>query len=240
MHNPSSTLHADRAPGAAPTAGVPRALWIGIAAVAVTAAGIASALAFRGAPAEVPPVTTTAAVAPATTTTPPAPDGATAQGTARVAPREPAPVIDEPVERPAPKPARAATSTHRAAPATPVEPAPEPVRAAAVCATCGVIESVQAVKQEGEGTGLGAVAGGVLGGVVGHQFGGGGGKKAMTVLGAIGGGVAGHQAEKTVRSTTVYSVRVRMDDGTVRTLTQSQAPAVGARVQVEGSTLRGV
>jgi hypothetical protein len=31
-----------------------------------------------------------------------------------------------------------------------------------------------------------------------------------------------------------------MDDGTVRTLTQSQAPAVGARVQVEGSTLRGV
>lgn len=230
MHNPSSTLQADRAPGAVPPGAVPRALWIGIAAVAVTAAGIASALAFRGTPAEAPPVTT-AAVAPAATATPPAPGGAAVERT-----REPAPVIDEPAERPTPKPARAATTAHRAAPA---EPAPEPVRAAAVCATCGVVESVQAVKQEGQGTGLGAVAGGVLGGVVGHQFGGGSGKKAMTVLGAVGGGVAGHQAEKSLRSTTVYSVRVRMDDGTVRTLTQSQAPAVGARVQVEGSTLRG-
>ena len=112
------------------------------------------------------------------------------------------------------------------------------MRSAAVCAHCGTVESVQAVKQAGEGSGLGAVAGGVLGGVVGNQIGGGNGRKAMTVLGAIGGGVAGHQIEKSVRSTTVYSVRVRMDDGTLRTVTQSQAPAVGARVKVEGSTLR--
>ena len=235
MHNPSSALPADRAPGAVPPAAVPRALWIGIAAVIVTAAGVASAPAFRGTPAEAPPVTA-AAVAPALPATPAAPDARAANGAAGVASRESAPVIDEPAERPAPKPARAAPSTHRAAPA---QPAPEPVRPAAVCATCGVVESVQAVKQEGQGTGLGAVAGGVLGGVVGHQFGGGNGKKAMTVLGAIGGGVAGHEAEKSVRSTTVYSVRVRMDDGTVRTLTQPQAPAVGARVQVEGATLRG-
>lgn len=109
---------------------------------------------------------------------------------------------------------------------------------AAVCAHCGVVESVQAVKIKGEAHGVGAVAGGVLGGVVGNQFGKGNGRKAMTVLGAVGGGVAGHEIEKNVNAKTVYKVRVRMDDGSLRTLQQSQAPDVGTRVKVDGSTLR--
>jgi outer membrane lipoprotein SlyB len=117
----------------------------------------------------------------------------------------------------------------RATPATPVAP---------VCTTCGVVESVQAVQRKGEGTGLGAVAGGVVGGVVGNQIGKGNGRKAMTVIGAIGGGVAGHEIEKRARAETVYSVRVRMNDGTVRTLTRQQPVAVGARVTVNGQTLR--
>jgi len=114
-------------------------------------------------------------------------------------------------------------------PATPVAP---------VCTTCGVVESVQAVQRKGEGTGLGAVAGGVVGGVVGNQIGKGNGRKAMTVLGAVGGGFAGHEIEKRARAETVYSVRVRMNDGTVRTLTRQQPVAVGARVTVNGQTLR--
>ncbi|MET0348779.1 MAG: glycine zipper 2TM domain-containing protein [Rhizobacter sp.] len=103
---------------------------------------------------------------------------------------------------------------------------------AAECRSCGVVEKVVAVKQKGEGTGVGAVAGGVVGGVLGNQVGGGNGKKAMTVLGAVGGGFAGHEIEKQARATTVYKVHVRMDDGTTRTVTQSTAPAVGARIQL--------
>ena len=110
--------------------------------------------------------------------------------------------------------------------------------AAPVCTTCGVVESVQAVQRKGEGTGIGAVAGGVVGGVVGNQIGKGNGRKAMTVLGAIGGGVAGHEIEKHARAETVYTVRVRMNDGTVRTVTRQQPVAVGARVTVNGQTLR--
>lgn len=37
---------------------------------------------------------------------------------------------------------------------------------------------------------------------------------------------------------TVYRVRVRMDDGSLRTLTQRNAPVIGARVVVAGRTLR--
>src|SRR5436190_154739 len=90
----------------------------------------------------------------------------------------------------------------------------------AVCTQCGVIEGVREVQQKGTGTGLGAVGGAVVGGAVGNQIGKGSGRTAMTVLGAIGGGLAGNEVEKRVRSETVYEVRVRMDDGSVRTLTQ--------------------
>jgi len=110
--------------------------------------------------------------------------------------------------------------------------------AASVCATCGKVESVNAVKQKGEGTGLGVVGGAVVGGLVGSQIGGGSGKSVATVLGAVGGGVAGNEVEKRARATTVYQVKVRMDDGSLRTLTQSTAPTVGQKVTVEGSTLR--
>jgi outer membrane lipoprotein SlyB len=113
-----------------------------------------------------------------------------------------------------------------------------PVAVAAVCNTCGVIESVTPFQQKGEGSGVGAVAGGVLGGVVGHQVGGGNGKKAMTVLGAIGGGLAGNEIEKRQRATTLYAVKVRMEDGTLRSVTQSTAPTVGEKVTVDGSQIK--
>jgi outer membrane lipoprotein SlyB len=112
--------------------------------------------------------------------------------------------------------------------------------AAPTCRDCGVIESVQAVTRKGEGTGLGAVAGGVIGAAVGNQVGGGNGRKAMTVLGAVGGGVAGHEIEKRAKSTTVHIVKVRMDDGSLRSVEQSAAVRVGDRVRIEGGKLRPV
>lgn len=115
----------------------------------------------------------------------------------------------------------------RSAEATPLD-----TRHVAVCSTCGVVEGVRAVERKGEGSGVGAVAGGVVGAVVGHQMGGGSGKTAMTVLGAIGGGMAGNEIEKRNKATTVYDVRVRMEDGTLRTFTSSTAPTPGAPVTV--------
>lgn len=126
------------------------------------------------------------------------------------------------------------------APAKPVaaKPAPERVAKAPVCTDCGVIESVKAVTRKGDASGVGAVAGGVIGAVAGNQVGKGNGRKAMTVIGAVGGGLAGHEIEKRKNSTTVHEVRIRMDDGTVRTVEQATAPKVGERVQIDGKALK--
>ena len=110
---------------------------------------------------------------------------------------------------------------------------------AAVCAQCGVIESIRAVEVKGQGSGIGAVAGGVTGAVVGSQFGHGNGRTALGVLGAAGGAYAGHEIEKNIRKSTVWRVGVRMDDGSVRTLNQSTQPAfsVGEKIKVVNGAL---
>jgi outer membrane lipoprotein SlyB len=111
---------------------------------------------------------------------------------------------------------------------------------AQACANCGVIESVTPVQQKGEGSGVGAVAGGVVGGALGNQMGHGNGRAAMTILGAIGGGLAGNEIEKRARSETVYQVAVRMDDGSLRTITQRTAATAGQRVTVQGQTIKAL
>jgi outer membrane lipoprotein SlyB len=122
-------------------------------------------------------------------------------------------------------------------------PAPAPVVVAQApakpaCTNCGTIEAVTPVTREGQGSGVGVVAGGVLGGVVGNQVGKGSGRTAATVLGAIGGGWAGNAIEKNMKKTTAYSVRVRMEDGSSRTIEQTSAPMVGSKVTLDGSTMR--
>ena len=109
---------------------------------------------------------------------------------------------------------------------------------APVCATCGRVESVQAVQQAAPATGVGAVAGGVLGAVVGNQIGKGSGRTAATVLGAVGGGYVGHKVEERTRTHTVYQVAVRMDDGSVRHFTRAQPTAVGTPVVLQGKGFR--
>ena len=113
-----------------------------------------------------------------------------------------------------------------------------PVPAKPVCANCGTIESVTAVKQAGNTNGVGAVAGGALGAVVGNQIGKGSGRTVATILGALGGGVAGHMIEKNVKNDTLYQVRVRMEDGSIRSVDHASLPAVGSKVTVDGSVLR--
>ncbi|MBS7806062.1 glycine zipper 2TM domain-containing protein [Variovorax sp. PCZ-1] len=159
-------------------------------------------------------------------------------------------VVAKPVSQPAPK---VSTSKPVAAPVVvaqaPNSPAPEaaslpaPVAtsqesAKPVCTSCGTIEAVTPITKEGQGSGVGVVAGGVLGGVVGNQIGKGNGRTVATVLGAIGGGVAGNAVEKNMKKTTVYSVRVRMEDGSSRTIEQATAPTVGSKVTLDGNTMR--
>ena len=139
----------------------------------------------------------------------------------------------------APK-APAKTATAKApAQTSSAPPRPEPAKAAPVCGNCGVVASVDTVKLQGEGSGLGAVAGGVVGGLLGNQVGGGSGKKIATVAGAAGGAYAGHQAEKHLKSTVRYDVTVKMDDGSTQTFSYDSQPAfqAGSKVRVVNGTL---
>src|SRR5262249_35636973 len=109
--------------------------------------------------------------------------------------------------------------------------------AAAACPDCGKVTAIEPLKQQGEASGLGAVAGAVLGAVIGHQFGSGRGNSAMTAGGAVAGGVGGYEAEKQIRAKTVYRVTVAMDDGSTRkvTLATQEGLFIGAKVRVVGN-----
>ena len=227
-------------------ASLPRAVWIGGAALCLAVAALAGALVTKSV--DAPRVTVaSSANLPSTGTAnnaaptgpsfparqdevPPPPNGAVPAPVATPAPAgQPVPLMREGGYAAAPAPA--ASPLPAQAPGVP-KPAPAP------CLNCGTVESVQAVRINGQGTGVGAVAGGVLGGVVGNQFGHGNGRAAMTVLGAVGGGFAGNEVERRTRAETRFDVRVRMRDGSRRVLREAQAPAVGTRVVVEGNRLR--
>ncbi|NMM29273.1 MAG: glycine zipper 2TM domain-containing protein [Glaciimonas sp.] len=112
---------------------------------------------------------------------------------------------------------------------------------AAICGNCGTIESVRAIQQAAQpnGIGIGAVAGAVLGGILGNQVGGGDGRKLATVAGAVGGGFAGNEVERRTRTTTSYEIRVRMEDGSMRSFADSGQSGwrSGDRVKVVNGSL---
>ncbi len=121
-----------------------------------------------------------------------------------------------------------------AAPVAPLAVAPKPV-----CLDCGTVENFRQVEVKGDGSPLGVVAGGATGALIGHQFGRGAGKDLMTIAGAVGGAFAGHEIEKNVRKKTRYEISVRMEDGSLRTLSQDAAPAwrIGDHVRVVNNQL---
>lgn len=109
----------------------------------------------------------------------------------------------------------------RAAAAAPAKPAASRPRATAgagpACSDCGVIESIRAVEVRGEGSGIGAIGG------------------------AGAGAYAGHQIEKTMNRSVTYQIRVRMNDGTTRTIHEPAQPALvnGQKVRVTERGLVG-
>lgn len=116
-------------------------------------------------------------------------------------------------------------------------PRPDQRVAAAACRECGVVESIAAVKVQGQTNGVGAVAGGVGGALVGNRIAGGNNRTLGGVVGAVGGGLLGNAIEKHERTTTVYDVSVRMQDGSLQTVRESTSPAVGEKVRVESDGL---
>jgi len=113
---------------------------------------------------------------------------------------------------------------------------------AATCPTCGTVESVRLVEIKGQGSGVGMVAGGVVGGLLGNQIGRGNGRTIMTLAGAGGGAYVGNEIEKNTKKSSAYKIRVRMADGTMRTVTQRDVPAVnsGDHVRVENGAITQV
>lgn len=131
-----------------------------------------------------------------------------------------------------------------------VQPAPKPAGKPAQlasadsgsgwCANCGNVESVRSIKERAEGSGLGAAGGAVIGGLLGNQVGDGSGRTIATAAGAIGGAVLGNQVEGRLKASTSYEIRVRLDDGTLRTFRQNSPPAwrSGDRVRIVKGRLR--
>ena len=130
-------------------------------------------------------------------------------------------------------PTQAQAPTQVQAPAQVQVPTPAP------CTNCGVIESIRVAEVKGQGSGLGAVGGGVVGGLLGNQIGHGTGRTVATIAGAAGGAYAGNEIEKHAKKHSVYRVTLRMDDGSLRTVSQREQPpyAVGDRVRVSNGRI---
>jgi len=209
-----------------PAAGLHRGVWIGGGLMALTIIALATTLVVKknDAPLADPASTTVAA-----TTTPAATSSEQPVVTATPSAKDSTHTVRH-------APARHETA-HDTAPAT---PAPQQVAAAPVCATCGVIDGYSPVKVQGQNNGVGAVAGGLGGALVGSKIAGRGNHTLGGVVGAIGGGLLGNAIETHERTSTAYDVRVRMEDGSIRTVRQSTIPTVGQHVNVDGHTLHPV
>ncbi|NJD87893.1 MAG: glycine zipper 2TM domain-containing protein [Betaproteobacteria bacterium] len=95
------------------------------------------------------------------------------------------------------------------------------------------------IEKKGDSSGAGAVIGGIVGGVLGHQVGGGRGKDVATVAGALGGAFVGNEVEKSKGSTTAWDIRVKLEDGSTKTVRYTTQPSwrVGDKVRIENGKL---
>ena len=226
-------------PDRSTASGIHRGVWIGGGLMALTIIALATTLVVKNNDALTDPATTAAtstAAAPlvAANTTP-----TSAQPS--VANQSPAAPIGTPATPPINESAR---PVHYAPPPVHHEGArdypPQQVAAAPVCTTCGVIDGYSIVKVQGQNNGVGAVAGGLGGALVGSQIAGRHDRTLGGVIGAVGGGLLGNAIETHQRTVTEYDVRVRMADGSIRTVRQSTVPNVGQRVNIEGHTLHPI
>lgn len=108
-----------------------------------------------------------------------------------------------------------------------------------ICNSCGVVQSISPVTQEGSSTGAGAVIGAVVGGVAGNQVGGGSGKDIATAAGVVGGALLGNTIEQNRNNSVGYEVVVTMQDGSRQLITVQDPGSIspGSAVNVNGSSI---
>jgi outer membrane lipoprotein SlyB len=108
-----------------------------------------------------------------------------------------------------------------------------------VCATCGVVESVNLVEVKGEGSYLGTIGGGVVGAILGNQVGGGTGRTVAQIAGAVGGAYAGRALEAKSRGTNHFEVLVRLQNGSAQTVSFTTEPGfkVGDKVRINAGVI---
>ena len=226
-------------PDRSTASGIHRGVWIGGGLMALTIIALATTLVVKNNDAPTDPATTAAT----STTTAPLVAANTTPTSAQpsVADQSPAVPLGTPATPPINESAR---PVHYAPPPVHHEGArdypPQQVAAVSACATCGVIDGYSIVKVQGQNNGVGAVAGGLGGALVGSQIAGRHDRTLGGVIGAVGGGLLGNAIETHQRTVTEYDVRVRMADGSIRTVRQSTVPNVGQRVNVEGHTLHPI
>jgi outer membrane lipoprotein SlyB len=86
----------------------------------------------------------------------------------------------------------------------------------------GTIESIRVGGGDGRTSGAGAIVGGLVGALAGNQVGSGGGRTAATVAGGVAGAAIGNRVEsnRNAEGQQMYSVRIRLDNGEYRDVTQ--------------------
>jgi outer membrane lipoprotein SlyB len=222
-------MNSTTTPNSSGAAGLPRAVWIGGGLMGLTIIALATTLVVKGnGNAATADTTVTPLVATTTTSGAPATDQ---PSVAMADTKTPANESAKPVHH-ATTPAH-----HDNAPAAQQQ---QVAAAAPVCATCGVVEGYAAVQVKGQNNGVGAVAGGLGGALIGSKIAGRGNHTLGGAIGAVGGGLLGNAIESHERTSTAYDVRVRMEDGSLRTVRQAAVPTVGQHVNVEGNTLKAV
>jgi len=100
----------------------------------------------------------------------------------------------------------------------------------------GRVEAIEVEKAPGaDGLGMGSVVGGLIGGLIANQFGSGNGRLIATAAGAGGGVYAGHELEVRNRPQEVYRIRVQLDSGDYRVVSQDNDNdlAIGNRVHID-------
>ncbi len=103
------------------------------------------------------------------------------------------------------------------------------------CADCGTVLTTNRKDEKGSGTAgtvVGGVGGAVAGNVIGHNT-------TSTLLGGVGGAVAGNVIGKKLTRKKIWSVQVKMDNGTTQDIDYTTDPNFkqGERVRVRNGTL---
>ncbi|HVI60043.1 MAG TPA: glycine zipper 2TM domain-containing protein [Luteimonas sp.] len=111
-----------------------------------------------------------------------------------------------------------------------------------VCGDCGTVTRIETVARgQNVPNATGAVLGGIVGAVAGHEIsdktgGSKGNQNIATAAGAVGGALAGNAIQNRVQASSAYRVTVRMENGSLMTVQQTDLGGIreGSYVRVNG------